>query len=320
MNYRSYSDLAQIIGTQIYTLPKDIDLVVGIPRSGMFPAYIIANLLNSGCIDLFSFMENRLVRGGKRFKEKEKPAHEFERILIVDDSIFTGTSLGDIKTKLKNSLSKELLERIAYCAIYACEKSKQQVNYYFEVLEQPRLFEWNLFHHVLVEETFFDIDGVLCPNVPHKYNDDGEKYIEYISSAPVLIKPSHTIDTIISCRLEKYRNVTEKWLIQNGIKYNNLILLNLPDMKTRQQWNKHGKYKGEHYKNSNAKFFIESSLHEAKEIALLSNKPVYCVDSRQMINWHTGIKSNLKFHLSKKELLRKIFNRLTNKLQIGNKD
>lgn len=37
MNYRSISDLNQIILKRLYIIPRDIDLVVGIPRSGMFP-------------------------------------------------------------------------------------------------------------------------------------------------------------------------------------------------------------------------------------------------------------------------------------------
>lgn len=46
MNYRSISDLNQIILKRLYIIPRDIDLVVGIPRSGMFPANLLALYLN----------------------------------------------------------------------------------------------------------------------------------------------------------------------------------------------------------------------------------------------------------------------------------
>ena len=38
MNYRTISDLNQVILKRLHIIPRDIDLIVGIPRSGMFPA------------------------------------------------------------------------------------------------------------------------------------------------------------------------------------------------------------------------------------------------------------------------------------------
>jgi hypoxanthine phosphoribosyltransferase len=60
MNYRSYQDLSDDIKSNIYKLEKyNIDLVVGIPRSGMIPAYMISLILNVNCTDFHSFIENR---------------------------------------------------------------------------------------------------------------------------------------------------------------------------------------------------------------------------------------------------------------------
>lgn len=42
MQYRTLADLSNLIRKNIYKVPHDIDLVVGIPRSGMLPANIIA--------------------------------------------------------------------------------------------------------------------------------------------------------------------------------------------------------------------------------------------------------------------------------------
>ena len=46
MNYKSYSDLSIDILEGISKVPSSIQLVVGIPRSGMIPAYMIAAQLN----------------------------------------------------------------------------------------------------------------------------------------------------------------------------------------------------------------------------------------------------------------------------------
>ena len=59
MNYISYADLSEDIRRNLYKLhDKDIDLVVGIPRSGMIPAYMIALYLNINCIDFAAFCKN----------------------------------------------------------------------------------------------------------------------------------------------------------------------------------------------------------------------------------------------------------------------
>ena len=56
MNYRTFSDLNELIIRRLYILPKDIDLIVGIPRSGMVPANLIALYLNKSLTDLDSFI------------------------------------------------------------------------------------------------------------------------------------------------------------------------------------------------------------------------------------------------------------------------
>ncbi len=57
MNYRSISDLNQVILKRLYIIPRDIDLIVGIPRSGMFPANLLALYLNKPVTDLGSFIK-----------------------------------------------------------------------------------------------------------------------------------------------------------------------------------------------------------------------------------------------------------------------
>ena len=42
----SYSDLHSIIQQNLWKIPQDIDLVIGIPRSGLMPASHIATSLN----------------------------------------------------------------------------------------------------------------------------------------------------------------------------------------------------------------------------------------------------------------------------------
>lgn len=46
INYRTYQDMASVIRNGIVKLPSDLDLIVGIPRSGMIPAYMIGLFMN----------------------------------------------------------------------------------------------------------------------------------------------------------------------------------------------------------------------------------------------------------------------------------
>ena len=65
MNYRSVNDLNHCIVANLHRLPRDIDLVVGIPRSGVLAASLIALHLNLPLVDLDGFIE-----GGKHDGKK----------------------------------------------------------------------------------------------------------------------------------------------------------------------------------------------------------------------------------------------------------
>ena len=42
MQYRTIADLSALVRANIHKVPHDIDIVVGVPRSGMLPAMMIA--------------------------------------------------------------------------------------------------------------------------------------------------------------------------------------------------------------------------------------------------------------------------------------
>ena len=91
MNYRSISDLNQIILKRLYIIPRDIDLVVGIPRSGMFPANLLALYLNRPVTDLGSFINGHIYKAGERGQFFD--SRRYKKILIVDDIISYCSSL-----------------------------------------------------------------------------------------------------------------------------------------------------------------------------------------------------------------------------------
>lgn len=282
MNFRTYEDLSRIINNNLYKIPKDIDLIVGVPRSGLMAASIIALHLNLPLTDTDSLLEGRIYNSG-RTKTREnwiKKPEEARKILIVDDSSASGTALEQVRKQLKKL---KYQDKLIFLIVLVTEETKDLPDMYFDICPLPRMFEWNYMHHAKLEQACVDIDGVLCQDPTEEENDDGEKYIDFISNVKPRVVPTRKIKYLVTTRLEKYRKYTEEWLNKNNIQYENLIMLDLPSKAERIKLGNHGKYKGEQYKNlSDTIIFIESNEHQAQVIANVSGKDVFCVDNSKL--------------------------------------
>lgn len=281
MNYKSFADLHEDIRKNIGKIKADdFDLIVGIPRSGIIPAYTIALLLNKNCTDIRCLVKNEpLVKGKTRqiVHDFELPS-EAKKILLVDDSIRSGQSLKDELEKLPTNLKN----KITTLAIYSSLKHRDDVDIFLEYLSMPRVFEWNIYHHSIIKNSCVDIDGILCIDPTEEENDDGDKYRFFLLNAKPLFLPSGKIHTLVTNRLEKYRAETEKWLQIYGVKYESLIMLDLPSKEERLRLKIHSKHKAECYLKSGLNLFIESNQIQAEEIHRLTKKPVYCAESNKI--------------------------------------
>lgn len=278
MQYVSIADLSRMIMRNLHKVPHDIDLVVGIPRSGLLPANMIALYLNIRLTDIDSFVQNKVYSSGYRMSARE--VRPIKKILVVDDSVQYGRAIKEAKEKL------QVLEKnyeILYLAPIVSSEGSKLVDIYFTVIDDLRLFEWNVFHHNFLSNACLDIDGVLCKDPV--IDDDGPLYRDFLMSAEPLFLPTVPVKTLVSCRLEKYRELTEKWLQEHNIQYKELILLDFPDKTARVNWGRHGEYKALCYKKSGATLFIESSDRQAQIIARLSHKPVLCVQTNELLDY-----------------------------------
>jgi uncharacterized HAD superfamily protein/hypoxanthine phosphoribosyltransferase len=289
MNYRNIRELNNVILQKLSIIPRDFDLIVGVPRSGMLPANLLSLYLNKPYTDIHSFLNGHIYKAGARSQFFDGDG--FKKVLVVDDSIASGSAMTECKETLKHLESKF---DIKYCAIYVIPGKEKMVDYHFEVVPLPRYFQWNIMNHTTLEKACFDIDGVLCPDPLPEQNDDGEKYIDFILNAPPLFIPGSKIGTIVTSRLEKYRKETETWLKANNIKYNDLVMLDLPDMKARQKANNHGGHKAKAYMAKPYVLFVESELNQAIEINRISKKPVLCTTNFEMIFESESFMYNLK--------------------------
>lgn len=276
-SYRSINNMNDCILRNLNKFPHDVDLIVGIPRSGMLPANLLALYLNKPYTDINSFLEGRIYECGDRGNVKSP----IQKILIIDDSFGTGKAYWKTKSRLEKKIKAQQY-KFFFGAIYTSSAGKDILDLWCEVINGPRVFQWNLFHHDILKKSCFDIDGVLCPNPP--VDDDGPQYLNYIKNAPPLYTPMVKIDTLVSCRLEKYRVETETWLKKHNIKYKKLIMLNLQSKEERIKWGKHGEYKAKIYKKTSNDLFVESSLAEARIIKKIACKDVFCTETFEMLN------------------------------------
>lgn len=275
-HYKTISDLSTTIKKKIHKLPEDLDLIVGIPRSGMIPAYTIGLFLNLPVCSLDEWLSGILPSHGNRNLD-QKPHHDPRHILVVDDSVWSGGALAKAKERIGTGC------RVSYLAVYALEESKDIPDYFFEIVPLPRLFQWNYLNHHILQSSCVDIDGVLCVDPTEEQNDDGEKYIDFILHAKPLFLPPVPIFALVTSRLEKYRKETEHWLTQHKVIYQHLFMLDLPSKEERIRLGAHGSHKATIYaKFPNTKLFLESERKQAIEIAKRSGKPVICVETDEL--------------------------------------
>lgn len=279
VNFRSVTDLNELILYNLADFPRDLTLVVAVPRSGYIVAGLIALNLNLPMCSYNEYITKCVPMGGRRAQNLKQSNHLNQKVLIVDDSVSSGWEMRRIKDELSKIQTED---ELIFLAAYVSEKAKSLVDIALEITNPPQIFEWNLYHHPHLINSCVDIDGVLCRDATKEEDDDGINYLNFIENVSPRVIPTVEIGWLVTSRLEKYRKPTEEWLQYHGIKYKNLIMQNLPDLKVRQQ-GIDAKFKAGIFSKLDAIFFVESSSWQSEVIAKNSGKAVFCVDNRCFI-------------------------------------
>ena len=280
MNFVTFEQLNDCIYRNIGKIPRDVDLIVGIPRSGMLAASMIALYLNLPFTDIDSYLEGRRLQTGttRKYRDWIVSAKEARHVLIVDDSISTGEAMRKVKKEVNGYKARH-----SFLAIYALETALPYITWHFEICHQPRMFEWNYMHHWGLAYSCMDIDGVLCEDPGFFENDDDRKYRNFLENAVPKLIPTAKVGYLVTCRLEKYRPQTEAWLARQKVQYDKLIMLEAGSAKERQLNFSHGGYKAEIYKKTGCFLFVESDYEQAVEICRRAGKQVFCTANRKLI-------------------------------------
>lgn len=276
LEFRTFGDLAHCIRKHLHKIPADVDLIVGIPRSGMIPAYTIALFMNKKCCSLDEFLAGCEVSNGYRPLTKT----EVRKVLVVDDSCYSGRAIDTARERLAALAGKY---EFVYAAVYGRTASLDKVDCCLEIVDGKRVWQWNYLNHSIAQAACFDMDGVLCVDPTPEENDDGPKYLNFIKNTAPLYIPTYKIRAVVTSRLEKYREATEAWLREHGVQYDELVMLNMATAEERRQANCHAKFKAEAYKKrTGTTLFVESEDRQAKEIAFLTGKEVLCVTTDEL--------------------------------------
>src|SRR3954454_22361303 len=260
MLFRSYADLATDVAAWADELPRTFDLVVGVPRSGLVPATMLALQLGLPLTDIDAFEAGQVYSGGARLRETQSGNGHFKHALVVDDSIATGRAMREAKERLPGGSTAE---QVGFGVVYATPDTTASVDYFHAALRLPRIFEWNVLQHRLLNDCCMDIDGVLCRDPGALENDDGPAYLEFMQSVPPRHVPKSEVGWLVRSRLERYRPQTEAWLAQHGIRYKHLIMHPAATGAERVAAGDHAVRKAETYKQTDAFLFIESDVKQA---------------------------------------------------------
>jgi adenine/guanine phosphoribosyltransferase-like PRPP-binding protein len=258
--------------------------VLGIPRSGMLPASLIAVWLNLPLYTINNSSHHKLetmsacsASGGTRMRDLESSGG---KILVVDDTIFAGVAIADMREKISAYSIVNTNEEVLYAVVYAHPDSLEKVDFFGKELKPPHLLEWHFFNSDHVTRALFDLDGVFCPNVPYDKCRNEEQYINYIKNVKPLYHriPNKPCHGIVTARLDKYRDITEEWLERHGVKYRSLKMYPTEKEKIRDKNHTHeaASFKAKHFMSSSAHIFVESELPEARIIRERSGKLVIC--------------------------------------------
>ena len=284
MEYRTVAQLDDAVVSWLGDLPRDIDIVAGIPRSGLLVANLLALHLNVPMTDVAGLIEGRVIQSGARFKGEDprrflwKPRH----VLIVDDSVCSGAAMQKVRAQLA---AAALPHRLSFAAVYMAPEAllDGHVDLYREIVSMPRVFEWNLMHGTVLSNSCMDIDGVLCLDPTDEENDDAHEYLRFLRETPALLLPTAPVGWLVTSRLEKYRAQTLEWLARHKVQFGELRMMQYPDMAARRAAKAYAQFKADIYVETGAWLFIESDAAVAAQIAQLCGRAVFCTETREML-------------------------------------
>lgn len=245
-------------------IPHDVVGVIGVARSGMLPASVIATLHH---LPLWSLDQEsgELVHAGHgwRLRGSDRP---LGKMLLVDDSTGSGRSLRMSREALADRGITDYLTAV----IYRNPESAERTDFHAVVLTLPHFLEWNFTNSIITTASAFDMDGIIC----HDGESGGEP------GTPLYLPRREPVH-IITGRREHGRKATLRWLERWGVEVASLTMKPMDDERSFAE------YKAEAvaafaaaafttHRPGGAPAFFESCPHQARQIASISGVMTVC--------------------------------------------
>lgn len=203
-------------------LPADVDLVVGIARSGLTPASVAATLRHVPLWTVSGVRPPAPAGSGQRMGAGAEPRPAPRRIALIDDTAATGREMGRQARAVSAAFPGVPVTR---AVVYATPRAASAVDLYVAVLPGPHYLEWNWPNAGHGQACGYDFDGILCEEIRREDCDDGPRYLEALRSARPLYLPRRApIPIVVTARAEQYRAVTEDWLNRHGVRVERLVM------------------------------------------------------------------------------------------------
>lgn len=229
-----YVRTAELIETTLELakrLPSGLAGIAGIPRSGMLPASQLAMHLH---LPLYSLTDGALVEVGHGWRLSNAKRRSTGPVLVVDDTIHNGGTITNLRTRLLRR-GKSWVAAIAgsdrgpapllWSVVFAEARGMHLVDLWGKELPTPHCLEWNLFSCPWAQHFATDFDGILCPDFTPEEDDDGPRYAKALRTRqPLHLFRYGRLPLIITARLEKYREPTERWLRRWGVQFDRLVM------------------------------------------------------------------------------------------------
>lgn len=266
-------------------LPPDCSGVVGVPRSGMIPASIIATHRH---LPLYEFTPQgpKLLSNGTRGYSPGEGT-----LAVVDDTVYGGYAMSRVAEVMRGL---GLVFNTA--AVYVTPFRVGYVDYHADVLAAPHVLEWNALNNgpavglwdnsldpgnrVWAGGLACDFDGILCEDPPVPDADGGtalETYRKWILNAkPKLLARRRPLKLVVTGRIEQFRAETLAWLEKHGMQVERLVMHPARSASERDRAGDVARMKGLTFGESPCGMFLESDARQCEEIFHLSGKPVIC--------------------------------------------
>jgi orotate phosphoribosyltransferase len=280
MNFRSVAQLSSQLMRWSTELPRDIEVIVGLPRSGLLAANLLALYMNIPLTDLDGFLSGRcFMSGDRRQKLASNLSSDVDylkrprRVLVVDDSTLSGRAIRTARARIE---AAGLPHAISYAAVYASPEALKGVDFHCEVLNAPRVFEWNVMHGEILWQFCISLEGVLIRPERRRARELSGQH----DGVPPVV-PSTEVGWIVTTRPESCRAETEDWLTAHGIQFRQLVMF---DGAGPLSAGMEAAFKAEVYLSTDATLYIDESFRQSVEIARLTKRHVLCTRTMQLVH------------------------------------